>query len=111
MRTDGSRFGILLFAVRLIPAIPKKLSPCRLLKPLFSSCWFQVLGVSVVAWQPALASQGYGVLRENRAVEGDPLKIAGKTHSRGLETHAISEIHDPVPSLRRVNCNFSIGLL
>jgi hypothetical protein len=78
---------------------------------LFSSCWFQVLGVSVVAWQPALARQGYGELRENRAVEGGPLKIAGKNHSRGLETHAISEIHDPVPSLRRVNYNLGMGLL
>ena len=47
---------------------------------------------------PPLASQSYGELRENLAVEGGSLRIAGKTYQNGLGSHAVSEIPVTVPA-------------
>jgi len=44
-----------------------------------------------------LASQSYGELRDNLAVESGPLRIAGKVHQIGLGSHAVSEIPVTVP--------------
>lgn len=57
-----------------------------------------MFGQSPPVWQRALGNQAYGELRENRAIEGGPLTIAGKTYPQGLGTHAISEIPYPVRS-------------
>lgn len=52
---------------------------------------------TLAAAELPLASQSYGELRENLAVEGGPLRIAGKTYQNGLGSHAVSEIPVTVP--------------
>ena len=52
---------------------------------------------NLAAAELPLASQSYGELRENLAVEGGPLRIAGKTYLGGLGSHAVSEIPVEVP--------------
>ena len=45
----------------------------------------------------ACAAQGYGELRRNVSVGGNPLRIGGVTYTDGLGSHAVSEIPVRVP--------------
>lgn len=64
------------------------------MKPLVLSAF--ATGALAAADLP-LASQTYGELRENLAVEGGPLRIGGKIYPSGLGSHAVSEIPLRVP--------------
>ena len=55
------------------------------------------LASTALADELSLASQAYGELRENLAVEGGPLRIAGTVYPKGLGSHAVSEIPVTVP--------------
>lgn len=56
-----------------------------------------LLATACAAVELPLASQTYGELRENLAVEGGPLRIAGRVYGSGLGSHAVSEIPLAVP--------------
>lgn len=58
--------------------------PC-IAQPPTRTVWLDQLDLSV-------ATQGYGVPKKNRSVEGHTLTIAGKTFERGFGTHAESSL-------------------
>ena len=48
--------------------------------------------VSLSDLEPAAASCGWGVPRNDRAISGSPLRIGSTTYPKGIGTHAVSEI-------------------
>lgn len=41
---------------------------------------------------------GWGEIRKNRSIEGNPLRLSGKTFTKGIGTHATSEIAMDIPA-------------
>ncbi|MEP0845311.1 MAG: NPCBM/NEW2 domain-containing protein [Phycisphaerae bacterium] len=59
---------------------------------------FDLGGVLYLSFlDPAAVEQGWGELRIDRSVSGDPIIVGGQTHLRGLGTHAPSRLVYEIP--------------
>ncbi|MBK8181212.1 MAG: DUF1080 domain-containing protein [Planctomycetes bacterium] len=65
------------------------------------------LSLSDLPWSDARA--GFGQVRKDLNCDGGPLVVAGKTHAKGLGTHADSEIAFTLPAGRFERLSISVG--